>query len=138
MHAAVIRIDERPFDVQPECFGAASDDPPPVSRQAVQNELARRAHNRRTERGHAVLRQGTCHEIQRRLRIGGRGEVRTTRAIDLQVDESRRDPAILNRDIARPRPFRRLDADDAPVGHLDPRGWQLAAVAERAPPQHWM
>ena len=84
-----------------------------------------------------MLRQSPRDVVQRGLRIVGGGQVSATGAVDLHVDQAGCDPAILvNCEIARLGPGRRLYENNSTLGYLDPRGWQLVTVAEHAPPQH--
>ena len=129
------RIDERSFDVRPQRLGAALDLARGEGGQTLDDDLDGRADDGRTERRDAVPRQRSGNVLERRVGVGRRGEIDAARTVHLQIDQTRRDPAVLHADIDVEWPFARLDRRNPARADLDARRRQLRAAGEHAPPQ---
>jgi hypothetical protein len=134
----MLGVDEWTFDVCTEDFGCprkASVSSRTIRGQTIEDDPQRGANDGRTERGHAMARERPSDVTHGRPPVSRRGQVDSARAVDLQVDQPRRDPARVDDDVCRVRPRRRLDADDPPIGDPHATRRQLCTVGQHAPPQ---
>ena len=134
--AAMLGIDERPFDVRPRAT-------PRRRRSCAGRSAARRSTMTSTGELTTVGQNDVtpcCASVRATCSSAAsgstaEGEIDAARAVDLQVDQARRDPAVLDHDVGVEWPFARLDRRDPAGADLDARRRQFAAVGQDAPPQ---
>jgi hypothetical protein len=82
-----------------------------------------------------MLRQRVRHLLQRPCRVARRSQIQPACPVDLYVDQSRRQPALLDHDVGITRRRSRLESANTAIGNLDARRGERLAIGDHSPPQ---